>query len=68
MSSTSDAPLSVAVRTDTGKVRPNNEDAWGTRWLDQGASRARVIAVTENRYEAGLIEVALKQHFSDKTD
>lgn len=39
-----------------------------TRWLDQGASRARVIAVTENRYEAGLIEVALKQHFSDKTD
>ena len=39
-----------------------------TRWLDQGASRAHVIAITENRYEAGLIEVALKQHFSDKTD
>jgi hypothetical protein len=39
-----------------------------TRWLDQGASCARAIAVTENRYEAGLIEVALKQHFSDKTD
>jgi hypothetical protein len=39
-----------------------------TRWLDQGATRARVLAITENRYEAGLIEVALKAHFSDKTD
>ncbi len=39
-----------------------------TRWLDQGATRAKVLAITENRYEAGLIEVALKAHFSDKTD
>ena len=39
-----------------------------TRWLDQGASTAQVIAITDNRYEAGLIEVALKEHFSDKTD
>ena len=26
-----------------------------TRWLDQGASTAQVIAITDNRYEAGLI-------------
>jgi hypothetical protein len=38
-----------------------------TRWIDQGASAAIVLAQTTNRYEAGLIEVALKNHFSDKT-
>lgn len=37
------------------------------RWIDQGATEAVVIARTPNRYEAGLIEVALKQHISDKT-
>lgn len=37
------------------------------RWIDQGATEAIVIARTPNRYEAGLIEVALKQHISDKT-
>lgn len=36
MTGARDVPLSVAVRTDTGKVRPNNEDAWGTRWLANG--------------------------------
>ncbi len=38
-----------------------------TRWTDQGASEAIVLAQTENRYQAGMIEVALKQHLSDKT-
>ena len=38
-----------------------------TRWIDQGASRALVIANTENRHEAGLIEVALKEFLADKT-
>lgn len=37
------------------------------RWIDQGASAAVVLAETENRYEAGLIEVALKAHLGDKT-
>ena len=37
------------------------------RWIDQGASRAVKIAVTENRYQAGMIEVALKEFASDKT-
>lgn len=39
-----------------------------TRWIDQGATFALPIAVTENRYEAGMIEVALKEHLADKTN
>lgn len=38
-----------------------------TRWIDQGATQAIVLAETSNRYEAGMIEVALKEHMSDKT-
>lgn len=38
-----------------------------TRWIDQGASAAIVLAQTNNRFEAGAIEVALKNHFADKT-
>lgn len=37
------------------------------RWVDQGAAEAVVFAETSNRYEAGLIEVAMKEHISDKT-
>ncbi len=39
-----------------------------TRWIDQGADRAIRLALTPNRFKAGLIEVALKQLFSDKTN
>lgn len=39
-----------------------------TRWIDQGAEYALCLAETTNRYEAGLIEVALKQYLSDKTN
>lgn len=39
-----------------------------TRWMDQGASKAIVLAETPNRYLAGTIEVALKNHISDKTN
>lgn len=38
-----------------------------TRWIDQGAWKAMKIAETNNRYEAGVIEVLLKQYISDKT-
>jgi len=37
------------------------------RWIDQGAWKAVKIAETNNRYEAGMIEVDLKQYASDKT-
>ena len=39
-----------------------------TRWIDQGASAAIRLAETPNRYEAGKLEVALKEFFSDKTN
>lgn len=39
-----------------------------TRWIDQGANSAIILAQTENRYQAGMIEVALKEHLSDKTN
>lgn len=37
-----------------------------TRWIDQGASYATPIVEVPNRYLAGITEVALKEHFSDK--
>lgn len=39
-----------------------------TRWIDQGATFALPIAKTENRYEAGVIEVELKNYLADKTN
>lgn len=39
-----------------------------TRWIDQGASSAIRLAETPNRYEAGILEVALKEFFTDKTN
>ena len=39
-----------------------------TRWIDQGAWQAIKLAKTPNRYTAGLIEVALKEHISDRTN
>lgn len=38
-----------------------------TRWIDQGASSAIKLAETPNRHLAGVIEVALKEIFTDKT-
>ena len=39
-----------------------------TRWIDQGAVQALPIIETPNRYLAGVAEVALKNHFADKTN
>jgi len=39
-----------------------------TRWIDQGAWRAIVLAEVPYRQLAGLIEVELKQFISDRTD
>ena len=38
------------------------------RWLDQGAHAALLIAETRTRHIAGLLEVALAQHVTDRTD
>lgn len=50
------------------KVGVTRESQVPTRWIDQGASFALPIAKTGNRYEAGVIEVALKEHLADKTN
>lgn len=49
------------------KVGVTRESQIPTRWIDQGATFALCIARTENRYEAGMIEVAMKEHLADKT-
>lgn len=39
-----------------------------SRWIDQGAWKTIILAETPYRQAAGLIEVALKDYMSDKTD
>lgn len=39
-----------------------------TRWIDQGAVEAVIIAETPYRGAAGMIEVALKEYIADKTN
>lgn len=39
-----------------------------TRWIDQGATQAIAIVEVPNRYLAGITEVALKNHYVDKTN
>ena len=38
------------------------------RWMDQGATQALPIFRVKNRLLSGLVEVAIKQHVSDRTD
>ncbi|TWP26858.1 DUF2797 domain-containing protein [Apibacter muscae] len=60
----------VVYLANTGgiKVGVTRKSQIPTRWIDQGAEYAIPLAETENRYEAGLIEVALKEKISDKTN
>lgn len=48
------------------KVGVTRKSQIPTRWIDQGASQAIPIVEVPNRYLAGITEVALKDHFSDK--
>lgn len=50
------------------KVGVTRETQVPIRWIDQGASNTLKLARTPNRYIAGLIEVALKEIFADKTN
>lgn len=54
--------------TDKVKVGVTRDHQVPTRWIDQGASAAIKLAKTPNRYLAGMIEVALKETFDDKTN
>jgi hypothetical protein len=54
--------------TNTVKVGITRSSNVFTRWVDQGASSSIILAETPNRYTAGLLEVALKDFFTDKTN
>lgn len=54
--------------SDVVKVGVTRSTQIPTRWIDQGAASAIKIAETPNRYIAGILEVALKDYFSDKTN
>lgn len=57
--------LAVSSKVKVGVTRNHQIP---TRWIDQGASSAIKLAVTPNRHIAGVIEVFLKNHFTDKTN
>ncbi|XOD69434.1 MAG: DUF2797 domain-containing protein [Flavobacteriales bacterium AspAUS03] len=54
--------------TGSLKIGVTREIQIPTRWIDQGAIQAIKIARTPNRYLAGIVEEALKEKVSDKTD
>lgn len=53
--------------TSSAKVGVTRKTQIPTRWIDQGAVKAVKVLETPNRYLAGISEVALKKHLSDKT-
>jgi len=57
----------LALSSDV-KVGVTRKTQVPTRWIDQGAIEAISIVEVPNRYLAGITEVALKQHFADKTN
>lgn len=50
------------------KVGVTRKQQVPTRWIDQGAHEAIEFVEVPNRYLAGITEVALKAHISDKTN
>lgn len=57
--------LANASGLKVGITRTCNQPS---RWIDQGALQALPIIQTHNRYQAGLIEVAIKKYVADKTN
>lgn len=60
--------LIYLANTAALKVGITRHNQIPTRWIDQGAVAAMPIINVKNRYQAGQIEVALKQFISDRTD
>ena len=56
------------ARSSAIKVGITRASQIPTRWIDQGATDAIVFARVPNRYTAGLVEVALKEHVTDRTN
>lgn len=63
------SPHIVYLANSSGlKVGITRETQVPTRWIDQGAVQAIPLFSTENRYQAGILEVAFKQYVADKTN
>ncbi len=61
-------PHSVYLANSSGlKVGITRELKASDRWIDQGATQGLVILRVANRYQSGLVEVALKKYVADKT-
>lgn len=56
------------AQTDVIKVGVTRKSNLINRWIDQGAYRGLVLAETPNRFQAGRIEVALKELVTDRTN
>jgi hypothetical protein len=56
------------ARSSAIKVGITRASQMPTRWIDQGATDAIVFARVPNRYTAGLVEVAMKKHLTDRTN
>ena len=62
-------PHIVYLAVSSGlKVGVTRKTQLPTRWIDQGAHQTIPIVEVPNRYLAGITEVALKAHYSDKTN
>ena len=62
-------PHYVYLANSSGiKVGITRESQIPTRWIDQGARQAIPIFKVKSRHLAGLLEVILGQHVSDKTN
>jgi hypothetical protein len=63
------APQIIYLANSSGlKVGITRDTQVPTRWIDQGAIQAIPIFSAENRYRSGVMEVALKQYVSDRTN
>lgn len=63
------SPQIVYLANSSGlKVGITRDKNIPMRWIDQGAIQALPIMSASNRYQCGLIEVALKQFVADKTN
>lgn len=56
------------ARSSAIKVGITRASQMPTRWIDQGATDAIVFARVPNRYTAGLVEIAMKEHLTDRTN
>jgi hypothetical protein len=62
-------PHVVYLAVSSGlKVGVTRKTQVPTRWIDQGAHQTIPIVEVPNRYLAGITEVALKEHYNDKTN